>query len=87
VRGLSPNYSCSDVSVQSTDPIHTQDSWDEDEGDQDIQEVWFPGCHAVSNRCHYTHSTHTHAGYRRRLASRCKSRCSTKSRTISMDGS
>lgn len=48
VRSLSPNYSCSNVSVQSTDPIHTQDSWDEDEGEQDIQEVWFPGCHAVS---------------------------------------
>lgn len=48
VRSLSPNYSCSGVSVQSTDPIHTQDSWDEDEGEQDIQEVWFPGCHAVS---------------------------------------
>ncbi|KAF1360344.1 hypothetical protein EJ07DRAFT_116892 [Lizonia empirigonia] len=46
VRSLSPNYSCSGVSVQSTDPIHTQDSWDEDEGEQDIQEVWFPGCHA-----------------------------------------
>ncbi len=48
VRTLSPNYSCSNVSVQSTDPIHTQDPWDEDEGEQDIQEVWFPGCHAVS---------------------------------------
>ncbi|KAJ8112089.1 hypothetical protein OPT61_g5464 [Boeremia exigua] len=46
VRALSPNYSCSNVSVQSTDPVHTQDPWDEDEGEQDIQEVWFPGCHA-----------------------------------------
>ncbi|KAH6612650.1 hypothetical protein C7974DRAFT_369601 [Boeremia exigua] len=46
VRSLSPDYSCSNVSVQSTDPIHTRDSWDEDEGEQDIQEVWFPGCHA-----------------------------------------
>lgn len=49
VRNLSPNYSCSNLSVHSTDPIHTQDSWDEDEGEQDIQEVWFPGCHAVSD--------------------------------------
>lgn len=48
VRNLSPNFSCSGVSIQSTDPIHTRDSWDEDEGEQDIQEVWFPGCHAVS---------------------------------------
>ena len=48
VRNLSPNYACSNISVQSTDPIHTQDPWDEDMGEQDIQEVWFPGCHAVS---------------------------------------
>lgn len=49
VRNLSPNFSnCSNASVNSTDPIHTLDSWDEDEGEQDISEVWFPGCHAVS---------------------------------------
>jgi hypothetical protein len=52
VRNLSPNFSCSGVSIQSTDPIHTRDSWDEDEGEQDIQEVWFPGCHAVSLSIH-----------------------------------
>ncbi|KAF3049464.1 hypothetical protein E8E11_009419 [Didymella keratinophila] len=46
VRSLSPNFSCSGLSIQSTDPIHTRDSWDEDEGEQDIQEVWFSGCHA-----------------------------------------
>ncbi|KAF3038821.1 hypothetical protein E8E12_006145 [Didymella heteroderae] len=46
IRNLSPNFSCSGVSIESTDPIHTRDSWDEDEGEQDIQEVWFPGCHA-----------------------------------------
>lgn len=55
VRNLSPNFSCSEVSIQSTDPIHTRDSWDEDEGEQDIQEVWFPGCHAVSSSLHDTY--------------------------------
>lgn len=49
VRSVSPSHSCSAVSVQSMDPIHTRDSWDEDEGEQDIKEVWFPGCHAVSS--------------------------------------
>lgn len=48
VRSLSPNYSYSGVSVQSTDPF--QDPWDEDESEQDISEVWFPGCHAVGLR-------------------------------------
>lgn len=48
IRNLSPNLSCSNASVNSSDPVHTQDPWDEDEGEQDILEVWFPGCHAVS---------------------------------------
>lgn len=52
VRNLSPNFSYSGVSIQSTDPVHTRDSWDEDEGEQGIQEVWFPGCHAVSLPVH-----------------------------------
>lgn len=55
VRNLSPSFSLGGLSIQSTDPVHTRDSWDEDEGEQDIQEVWFPGCHAVGLPSYITH--------------------------------
>lgn len=53
VRSLSPTYSQCDgshseaPSVISFEPVQTWTSNDDD-GEQDIQEVWFPGCHAVS---------------------------------------
>ncbi|KAF2133922.1 hypothetical protein P153DRAFT_330549 [Dothidotthia symphoricarpi CBS 119687] len=55
VRSRSPSYSFNldgngrtsgATSITSVDPIHNNDSWDEDNGEQDIREVWFPGCHA-----------------------------------------
>lgn len=63
VRGLSPGYSVGDgghgsgtPSVMSMDAVRTWNSDDDDEGgEQDILEVWFPGCHAVSSiRSHTT---------------------------------
>ncbi|KAF1846023.1 uncharacterized protein K460DRAFT_366867 [Cucurbitaria berberidis CBS 394.84] len=53
VRSMSPGYSqCESTgpgsatpSVISLDPMQTWNS-DEDDGEQDIREVWFPGCHA-----------------------------------------
>ncbi|KAH7069438.1 hypothetical protein FB567DRAFT_224212 [Paraphoma chrysanthemicola] len=51
VRSLSPGYQCDGSghsganSVISLDAVQTWNS-DEDEGEQDIREVWFPGCHA-----------------------------------------
>ncbi|KAJ4370380.1 hypothetical protein N0V83_004898 [Neocucurbitaria cava] len=52
VRSMSPAYSQCDASghsitpsVMSLDPVQTWNE-DEEEGEQDIQEVWFPGCHA-----------------------------------------
>ena len=55
VRSRSPGYSQCDGSphsgansVMSFDAHETGIS-EEDEGEQDIQEVWFPGCHAVSS--------------------------------------
>lgn len=55
VRSLSPGYSqcegghgSATPSVLSMDAMQAWNSDDEDEKDQDIQEVWFPGCHAVS---------------------------------------
>lgn len=53
VRSLSPGYSqCEGDHGSAASSILSFDdrpSWqsDEDEGEQDIQEVWFPGCHAV----------------------------------------
>lgn len=54
VRSRSPVYSqdgghhgSATPSVMSLDAVQTWNS-DDDEGEQDIQEVWFPGCHAVS---------------------------------------
>jgi uncharacterized protein (DUF2235 family) len=53
VRSLSPGYQCDGSgnsganSVISFDAVQTWES-ESDDGDQDIQEVWFPGCHAVS---------------------------------------
>lgn len=53
VRSRSPAYSQCDGTHGSATPsilsIEARETWqtDEDEGDQDIQEVWFPGCHAV----------------------------------------
>lgn len=58
VRNLSPGYSCSEgptsdatsISNLSFDAIHQHhhDTDEEDDGEQDIKEVWFAGCHAVS---------------------------------------
>jgi len=51
IRNLSPGYSQCDghsggtPSIMSLDPLRKW-KYDEDEGEQDIQEVWFPGCHA-----------------------------------------
>jgi len=54
VRSRSPGYSQHDDHPSATPSVLSLDgkaTWnaDEDEGDQDIQEVWFPGCHAVSS--------------------------------------
>lgn len=54
VRSRSPGYSqCrgSPHSGANTDmSFEAHETWTtEDEGEQDIQEVWFPGCHAVSD--------------------------------------
>jgi len=49
VRSLSPNLSMgSEVERSEGDSIMPLQLDDEDEGEQDIQEVWFAGCHAVS---------------------------------------
>lgn len=54
VRSRSPAYSRCDGSPHSgvgsvaSHDAHTRNP-DEDEGEQDIQEVWFAGCHAVSH--------------------------------------
>ena len=56
VRSLSPGYDQCDgsshpsptPSIMSLGVAHTWNS-DNDDGEQDIQEVWFPGCHAVSH--------------------------------------
>ena len=88
VRGLSSNYSCSNVSVQLTDPIHTQDSPDKDEGEQHIQEVSFPGYHAVNSFVQLqTWLWLTSIGYWWRLASRLWSRRCFEPRASCMDGS
>lgn len=58
VRSMSPSFSQCDghssiaPSIMSLDARQTWQS-DEDEGEQDIQEVWFPGCHAVSEFSEY----------------------------------
>lgn len=55
VRGLSPGYDQCDGShdshASSILSLNVGETWNsqEDEGEQDIQEVWFPGCHAVSH--------------------------------------
>jgi hypothetical protein len=65
VRTLSPGYSVSDrtgpssaassVSNISLDAINMYQTSDgDDEAEQDIQEVWFAGCHAVSPLAWYT---------------------------------
>jgi uncharacterized protein (DUF2235 family) len=73
IRSMSPSFSNCEgrsgtPSVMSFDAVQTWAS-EEDEGEQDIQEVWFPGCHAVSVP---SNSVPGHklidAGYRRRLA-------------------
>jgi len=52
VRNLSPGYDQFDGSHESNTSsilsLNVGETWDsqEDEGEQDIQEVWFPGCHA-----------------------------------------
>ncbi|KAI8935647.1 hypothetical protein NX059_007173 [Plenodomus lindquistii] len=49
IRGLSPGYNTSHESiVPSIMSLNVGETWgsEEEEGDQDIQEVWFPGCHA-----------------------------------------
>jgi uncharacterized protein (DUF2235 family) len=53
VRSRSPGFSQRDeggasgaTSIMSFDAAHTWPNNDDD-GEQDIQEVWFPGCHAV----------------------------------------
>lgn len=59
VRGLSPGYEQCDGSHASATPsilsLDAAQTWnsDDDDGEQDIQEVWFPGCHAVNfSYCH-----------------------------------
>lgn len=77
VRSMSPGYSQCDASgysatpsVLSLDPVQTWNS-DEDDGEQDIQEVWFPGCHAVSPTHLRSRSARlTISGHWRRLAPR-----------------
>lgn len=52
VRSLSPGYNQIDGSHESNTPsilsLNVGETWNsqEDEGEQDIREVWFPGCHA-----------------------------------------
>lgn len=52
VRSLSPGYSQCEGRHGSATPsilsVEARPTWqsEEDEGEQDIQEVWFPGCHA-----------------------------------------
>ncbi|KAH9860806.1 hypothetical protein J1614_012139 [Plenodomus biglobosus] len=52
VRSLSPGYDQCDGSHESITPsimsLNVGETWnsEEEEGEQDIQEVWFPGCHA-----------------------------------------
>jgi uncharacterized protein (DUF2235 family) len=56
IRSLSPNMSTQDddqvstmtsISHDSLSAIrHNHDLWDSDSDEQDIKEVWFPGCHA-----------------------------------------
>lgn len=54
VRSRSPGYSSAvstrsgACSVRTFDAHEIWNMTEEDEGEQDIQEVWFPGCHAVS---------------------------------------
>ncbi len=48
-RGASPGSIT--PSMVSMDPAQAWNVDEEDEGEQDIQEVWFPGCHAVSPVC------------------------------------
>lgn len=74
VRSRSPGYSpgCSPhsrgTSVMSYDAPRTWTT--EDEGEQDIQEVWFPGCHAVSVLVYAMLSGTYESGHRWRVASR-----------------
>jgi hypothetical protein len=55
VRSRSADYSQCDGSghsgANSIISFDAHQTWtsDENEGEQDIQEVWFPGCHAVSH--------------------------------------
>jgi uncharacterized protein (DUF2235 family) len=55
IRSLSPNLSMQSAvqgsSAESLILPEPDDEEDEDEGEQDIQEVWFSGCHAVSFLC------------------------------------
>ncbi|KAF2845078.1 hypothetical protein T440DRAFT_502714 [Plenodomus tracheiphilus IPT5] len=52
IRGLSPSHDQCDGSRDSVTPsimsLNVGATWnsEEEEGEQDIQEVWFPGCHA-----------------------------------------
>jgi hypothetical protein len=54
VRSRSADYSQCDGSshAESIMSLGAHDTWNSEEADeeQDIQEVWFPGCHAVSTR-------------------------------------
>jgi hypothetical protein len=55
VRSMSPGYSqCGGSPHSGANSVMSFDAMDhrtaEDEGEQDIQEVWFPGCHAVSRQ-------------------------------------
>jgi hypothetical protein len=73
VRSRSPGYShgCSPHSgANSVMSYDAHETWTtEAEGEQDIQEVWFPGCHAVSTFTSVVQSWADCLGYRWRMAS------------------
>jgi uncharacterized protein (DUF2235 family) len=49
IRSLSPNLSMrSELHDSEADSMYPLSVDEEEEGEQDIQEVWFSGCHAVS---------------------------------------
>ena len=98
VRNLSPSYSVSDrtrppsaassVSNYSLDAIHMHYATDsDDEGEQDIQEVWFAGCHTVSLSYHVLYTLLTRLGHRRWMAAPSRRRCCPVTCPFSLDGS
>jgi uncharacterized protein (DUF2235 family) len=89
IRSLSPNLSLrSEIHGSEADSMYPLQVDEEEEGEQDIQEVWFSGCHAVRVSKYWIICLFflTHVGYWRWLAARKRRRSCTIPYSSGLDG-